>query len=156
MDAVQRVCDFAARTLTRIVNTALRVRYGDAAPIVYVLANDIPKRKLRLVQQVFSAAAGAPQYMPDGRTYTLAELVHPQILDQLGVKARPVEEAAHEPGPSPVPFGGGPSAKPSGRPLEVTSDREERRDDARTVEGEEDTGGVDGGGGAAEREERPA
>lgn len=142
MDAVQRVCDFAARTLTRIVNVPLRLRYGASAPFVQVLANDIPKRKLRIVQQVFSTSAQAQQRTADGKVYTLAELVHPEILDQLGVKARTVEEAAHEAPTAPPP------GQP-GRPLDVASDREERRDDSRTIEGEEDTGGED-----VEREER--
>jgi hypothetical protein len=146
MDAVQRVCDFVARFLTRVVNTALRVRYGIESPIVYVVANDIPKRKLRLVQQVFANAANATQYMPDGRVYTLAELVDPEILDQLGVKARPVETAAHAPAaPESIAeaFGSTEPGKPPGRPIDVAGGREERRDDAETVEGEADTGGED-------------
>lgn len=144
MDSVQSVCDFAAAFLTRVVNTPLRLRYGADAPFVQVLANDIPKRKLRIVTQVFTSVASAQQRLPDGRVYTLAELVDPEILDQLGIKSRKVEDAAHggEPEPEPPPA-------PPGRPLEPAGDREERRDDAETIEGEEDTGGAD-----VEREER--
>lgn len=143
MDSVQRVCDFTARTLTRIVNRCLAITYGDGKVMLEVLANDVPKRKLRLVQQVFSTVADATQRLPDGRVYTLAELVDPEIVAQLGIKMRSVDEAAHEPAAAPAPGG------PPGAPLDVASSREERRDDADTIEGEEDTGGKD-----MEREER--
>lgn len=143
MDSVQRVCNFAAATLTRVANVNLRLRYGKKAPLVQVLANDVPKRKLRLVQQVFSNVSNATQHLDDGRVYTLGELVHPEIIEQLGIKARSVEEAAHEPVAAVQPPGA------PGRPIELASDREERRDGARTLEGEQDTGGKD-----QEREER--
>ena len=143
MDSVQSVCDFAAAFLTRVVGVALRVRYGDLAPFVQVLANDIPKRKLRIVTQVFTSVASAQQRLPDGRVYTLAELVDPEILDQLGIKARKVEDAAHEEG------GGEPAPGPVGRPIEPAGGREDRRDASETIDGEEDTGGQD-----VEREER--
>jgi len=143
MDGVQRVCDFAARTLTRMVRAVLRVRYGERAPFVQVLANDIPKRKLRTLTQVFGAVSSATHHMPDGRVYTLAELVHPEILDQLGVRALTVDEAAHEPAApeATAEIVGAPRA--GGRPLEPAGEREERRDNARTIEGEYDTGGDD-------------
>lgn len=145
MDSVQRVCDFAARTLTRMVNTVLALRYGDAAPFVQVVANDIPKRKLRVALEVFRAVVGAVQHLPDGRTVTIGELVDgPEILKQIGIMDRPIGEAAHKPAPALAPFGG-----PVGRPSDTAGGREERRDAARTVEGEEDTGGKD-----VEREER--
>lgn len=144
MDSVQRVCDFGAATLTRIVNTVMRLRYGDRAPFVQVLANDIPKRKLKTALEVFKSVSGATQRMKDGRVYTLAELIDPEIIDQLGQKRRPTDEAAHQPAPA------APEAPGKvGRPLDVTSDRDERRDEAETVEGESDTGGEE-----TEREER--
>lgn len=140
MDSVQSVCDFVASFLTRVVRVALRLRYGDEAPFVQVLANDIPKRKLRTATQVFTTVASLQQRLPDGRVYTLGELVDPEILDQLGVKARPVADAAHEDDSAPDPSG------PVGRPLDMTGEREQRRGDAATVDGEVDTGGVDGAG----------
>lgn len=143
MDSVQRVCDFGASTLTRIVNTVMRLRYGDRAPFVQVLANDIPKRKLKIATEVFKTVASATQRLPDGRVYTLAELIDPEIIDQIGQKRRPIDEAAHAPVAAPASLG------PPGRPGDVTSDREERRELSKTVEGESDTGGKN-----VEREER--
>ncbi|MCO5167619.1 MAG: hypothetical protein M9894_14825 [Planctomycetes bacterium] len=137
MDTVQRVCDFAARTLTRIVRSALELRHGPAAPFVQVLANDVPKRKLRLAQDVFRTCADGIQRLPDGRQARLKDLIHPEIFDQLGIRARPLSEVARDPGDPTLASHGQP-----GRPREATSDREERRDAARTVEGEYDTGGA--------------
>lgn len=152
MDSVQRVCDFSAATLTRMVNTVLRLRYGDAAPFVQVKANDIPKRKLKVALEVFRAVSNAVQHLPDGRTVTPGELVDgPELLKQIGIMDRPIGEAAHKPTPAPTTFppaGGAPSGQ-VGRPTDTAGEREERRDAAETVEGEEDTGGED-----VEREER--
>ncbi len=157
MDSIQSVCDFAAATLTRMVNVCVKVTHGPAAPFVQVIANDIPKRKMRTVLEVFRATSSATQRMPDGRVYTLAELVDPEILDQLGIKARTVATAAHLPAyPESIaeafsaPPSGEGGEKPVGRPNDTTSQREERRDNAETIEGEGDTGGED-----VEREERP-
>lgn len=145
MDTVQRVCDFAARTLTRMVATVMELRHGPGAPFTQVLANDVPKRKLRLAQDVFRTCADGIQRLPDGRQARLKDLVHPEIFDQLGIRARPLSEAARDPSdPSLAPSPGRP-----GRPIDVTGGREERRDAARTVEGEWDTGGRD-----VERDER--
>jgi hypothetical protein len=145
MDSVQRVCDFTARTLTRVVNTIVRLRYGEGAPFVQCLANDIPKRRLKTALDVFTRVSDAVQHLPDGRVVTVGELVDgPEILNQIGIATRPIDEAAHKPTAGPPP-----STRTPGRPGEATSDREERRDSAITVEGEGDTGGDD-----VEREER--
>jgi hypothetical protein len=69
-----------------------------------------------------------------------------QNRNQLGIKMRPVADAAHDEPKSPAPPGTGSGP---GRPIEPTGDREQRREDSKTVEGEEDTGGDD-----MEREER--
>lgn len=136
MDSVQSVADFTAGFLTRIARNVVRMNHGDEVCMPTVIANDVPKRKQRLLKEIFAASANAVQHTQDGKIYTLAELVDPEILDQLGVERRSVNEAAH----------GGPSVKPEGkpgRPLDLTSDREERRDDSETIDNEEDTGGDD-------------
>lgn len=62
----------------------------------------------------------------------------PKALDRLGV---PVLDSALEPSSAAPP----PAAAPPGRPREPAGDREERRDDARTPEGEDATGAPDEG-----------
>lgn len=142
MDTAQKVCDFVAATLTRIVNAVVELHHGKGH-FVQVLANDIPKRRLRVALEVFRAVVSHTQHLPDGKTVQIGELVDgPEILKQIGIMGRPLDEAAHKQ-VAPPPAG------PPGRPIDTTSSREERRDDARTVEGEEDTGGED-----VEREER--
>jgi hypothetical protein len=131
-DFVQSIADFLAVELTRIVAVVHRVNYGEDAVLPEVIANDVPAARRRLLLEVLRATVSATQRLPDGRAYTLGELVHPEILDQLGVRARPVQEAAHAPA--------APEATaeivgaPSGRPNDTTGGRQDRRDDARTDE----------------------
>jgi hypothetical protein len=142
MDSVQRVCDFTARTLTRIVNTVVRLNHGEGAPFVQVVANDIPKRKQRVALEVFKTVAGAVQHLPDGKVVTVGELVDgPEILKQIGIMDRPMDEAAHKQAGPPSPPAGPPGLP--GRPRDAAGGREERRDSAITVDGESDTGGKD-------------
>lgn len=142
-ESIQAVATFAASALTALLEPMHRINNGRSVEAPAVVANDIPKAKKRLLVEIFKTVASATQHTKDGRVYTLGELVHPEIVDQLGLMARPVEEAAHEPG-----AGGPPGGRP-GRPLDVSSDREERRDRGTNDESERDTGGDD-----VEREER--
>lgn len=141
-DHVQSVATFVAQCLSKVVATTHWMNHGVHSTPPTIKANDIPKAKKRILQEIFKNVSSAVQHTADGKqVYTLGELVHPEILDQLGVKARPVEEAAHE--QSELAIG------QPGRPLDLGSDREERRDDGRTDEGQNDTGGDD-----QDREER--
>ena len=158
MDSVQRVCDFTARTLTRIVNTVVRLNHGQDAPFIQVVANDIPKRKQKVALEVFKAVVSHVQHVKDGKVVTIGELVDgPEILKQIGIMDRSMADAAHAPVAAPTfggggpPGSGGPTGKPPGRPGDTTSDREDRRDSSKTIEGEGDTGGKN-----VEREERAA
>lgn len=143
-EAIQAVATFAAAALTELLLPMHRLNNGRSVDAPTVVANDIPKAKKRLLVEIFKTVASATQHTKDGKVYTLGELVHPEIVEQLGLMARPVEEAAHAPAP-----GGAPGSP--GRPLDVSSDREERRDRGRTDEAEQDTGGRE-----VEREEREA
>lgn len=136
LDQVQSLADFAAQVLTRILNVNMRLRYGERAAYVQVFASDIPKRKLRVVLEVFRATHQAVHRLPDGRTYTLGQLVHPEILDQISIRKFEPEEVASA-APPPVAPG------QPGQPLDLSSGRQDRRDDSKTVEGESDTGGDD-------------
>lgn len=131
---IQQIADFCAKEVQKIVATVHWLNHGVNSTPPQILANDIPKAKKRILKEVLSNVSGAVHHLKDGRTYTLGELVHPEILEQLGVRARTVEEAAH--------FGDseGGTGQP-GRNRELDSDREVRRDNARTEEGENDTGG---------------
>lgn len=133
-DFIQSIADFAAKELTRIVSVVHRMNHGAAARTPKVIPSDVPKAKKRMLLELLKSVGDAVHHMPDGRVYTLGELVHPEIIEQLGVTARTVAEAAHEPA--------GETAKGSpGRDRDLSSDREGRRDDARTEESENDTGG---------------
>lgn len=145
---VQSVSNFAAKVLSRIVATTHWLNHGtrgSAAEPPEVIANDVPLRKKRILKEVFGKVADAVHYTSEGKEYTLGGMVSPEILDQLGVGRLSVAEAAHDPKPA-APAPGGP-----GRPLDLTSDREDRRDDAETDAGSEDTGGEDTGGEGEER-----
>ncbi len=138
-DTCQSVASFAAGVLTRMVAPVHRLAHGPNTEEPLVIDNDIPKAKKKLLKEIFVRTCDAEQKLKDGRVYTPSELVHPEILEQLGVRARTVEEAAHTPAPT-APPGAPPKV---GRKRDATSDRDERRDNAETEEGAEDTGDED-------------
>lgn len=135
-DFVQGLADFIAGEISKAVRVVYRLNGGTgAAPAV--VANDVPQARRKILLEILKATINSTQHLKDGRTYTLGELVHPELLSQLGISARTVEEAAH--GPVEPPPG------QPGRPRDMTSDRETRREDARTDEGEDATGAEDEG-----------
>lgn len=135
-DFVQGIGDWVACELTRIVSVVHRMNHGVDSEGPVVLANDVPKAKKRVLLELVKATAQVDRFTKDGRRWNLAQLIPASILDQLGVKSLSVDEAAHKEGGS---DGGG----QPGRKRDTASDREERRDDARTEEGQNDTGGED-------------
>lgn len=132
---VQALADFAACTLSEVVRAVHLHEGGRRLSAPQVIANDVPQARRKILLEILKATINSTQHLPDGRTYTLGELVHPELLEQLGVTARSVEEAAHSQS--------NPTSGQPGRPRDTTSDREERREDARTDEGEDATGDDD-------------
>lgn len=136
-DVVQDVANFCAQFVTRVASVVHRMRYGDSVPPPILVANDVPKFKKRILKDVLARVADAKQRLANGKEYTLGELVHPEILDQLGVRARTVEEAAHE------PDAGAPqqdTTQQPGRPMQQSGERQQRRDQAQTDQAQNDTG----------------
>ncbi len=146
-DSAQRICDFAAERVTEVVRVVDRMRNGKRADAPRLLANDVPKRKRKILLEIFGKVAEAVHETSDGKRYKMSELVHPEILSQLGVRTRSIEEAARAPRPGDE----GPAPGAPGRPSSPTGDRDQRRDDSKTIDGESDTGGKD-----VERQEREA
>lgn len=137
-DFVQDVANFVAAQLTEIVRAVHRLN-GGAKPYPVIRANEVPQARRKLLLEVLKSTVGVTQHLADGRTYTLGELVHPELLEQLGIRARPVEEAAHKPS-APVASPSPDMADAGGRPRDASGQREERREAARTDAGEDATG----------------
>ena len=133
-EVVQRHANDAARELAHVVATWSALVYGPGVEPPTVFAREIPAARRKLLLDVFTRVADATQRLPDGRVVSLAELVHPSILAELGVPARKVEEASHLPAApeSTAEIVGA----PPGPDRSATSGREERRDAAREPEGE--------------------
>ncbi|MCO5168070.1 MAG: hypothetical protein M9894_17135 [Planctomycetes bacterium] len=143
IDFVQKLAVFVASELTRIVEVPHRVRYGRSVKPPEVCARALPKAMRKTLLEVFKTVQGATRYLEDGKVVTLGEQISDEVIDMLGLPKRSTAEAAHPPA-SPesiaeafvTPEGGQP-----GRKRDTTSDREERRENARSEEGEDDTGG---------------
>lgn len=132
-DFVQGVADFVAAELTVMVQTIHRLNGGKGEPPV-VLANEIPQARRKVLLEVLKAVVNTQQHTKDGRVYMPGELVDAeQLLKQLKLPGRSVEEAAHEPAVPDLARGNGP-------PKDTTSDRDARREAARTDSGEDATG----------------
>ncbi len=146
-DSAQRICDFAAERVSEVIAVVDRIRNGKRADCPRALANDVPKRKRKLLLEVFGHVKDAVHETRAGKRFTMAERVGVEIIPQLGLPMRTEEEAAR----SPRPADDGPKPGAPGRPGKPTSDRDQRRDDSKTIDGESDTGGKD-----VERKEREA
>lgn len=146
-DSAQRICDFAAERVSEVIAVVDRVRNGKRADAPRALANDVPKRKRKLLLEVFGHVKDAVHETRDGKRFKMAERVGVEIIPQLGLPLRSEEEAARTPRP------GDEGATPGdpGRPRSPTGGRDQRREDSPTIEGENDTGGED-----VERQEREA
>lgn len=133
VEFVESNCRFAAAELTKLVEVVHRVnaRSGSSSP-PEIRARQLPQAKRKLLLEVYKAAAAAEQSLGGGKFVTLAELVSPTILDELGVPRRQTNEAARDkaaPPPGPI-----------GRPSEPTGGRQDRRDSAVTPEGQDANG----------------
>lgn len=134
---VEDLATFAASGLSRIVGLVHRANYDpdDVAP-PEIVATDVGKAAARKIFQ---------EVLRLGNTAARGEIAMrtdvPALLDKLGV---PLREAPFDPFAGPDPSGAEPGA-----PRDPQGGREERREDSRTEEGEDDTGGDD-----VEREER--
>lgn len=122
---VEGLVGHAATVLTQVVACAHeRNHVTSRVPPPEVKANEIPEKVSKLYLEVLKAV---------GEGARLGERVDVNsMLDHLGV---PVLTSAPSEGGT-----GGPK-RPRGRPRDMTGDRQERREDAETDEGEEDTGG---------------
>lgn len=144
VDFVQKLAVFVASELTRIVEVPHRVRYGRSVKPPEVCARALPKAMRKTLLEVFKTVQGATRYLEDGKVVTLGEQIGDEVIDMLGLPKRHTSEAAHEPAaPESIAEAFVTPEQPGkpGRKRDVTSDREERRENARTEEGEDDTGG---------------
>lgn len=142
---------WVASELTHPVQTVHRVNHGLEIPAPTIRAREFPKAKAKRLLEVFKKSADAQREIkvkgPDGEktiVFTANMLVDAaNLLEELGVKTIPVELAGVEKQEAPAMVPGQP-----GRPLDTTSARQDRRDNAITPEGEDATGqegeGVDG------------
>ncbi|HYE92709.1 MAG TPA: hypothetical protein VEA38_16890 [Terriglobales bacterium] len=134
---IEDLASFAAAGLSRLVEIVHRANYDPqkVAP-PEIAATDVGKAAARKIyQEVLRLGNGAARGEVALRTDV------PALLDKLGI---PLRDAPLDPFKHPDP-----SAPEVGRPENPSSERADRREDARTEEGEEDTGGQD-----VEREEQ--
>lgn len=128
---IQDFAQFAAENLTRLVATVHAINHDpDKVPPPEVLAYEIPAAARKLYLEVLRLVSAAKLEQPPA-----AWIDVPGLLDQLGVPLRTTPAETEGPAPSP----------PVGRPPDLTGDREERREDARTPEGEDAVGAEDEG-----------
>lgn len=135
-ELLQEVLNYAsswiAEQLEAVLEVPHRVTHGESVPAPKVVAREFPAAKAKRMLEIYKSAANVPRRVGEDQEVTLAELVDPSILEELGVPVRSIEDAAREK-KAPPPM-------QPGRPRDVTSDREERRERAREPEGEDDTG----------------
>ncbi len=142
-DNVEALALFAAAGFTRLVGIVHSKNHDPekvAPPEVAV--NDVGKAEAKKVMQEILRLA---TMSADGELALRTNM--PVLLDQLNIPLRPVP-----PGWKP---GQGTDAPTNGRPKNKSGGREERRENARTPDGEDDTGGDDQVR-EEDREERPA
>lgn len=128
---VEELLGSAARELTEVVALVHEQNHGPDEPPCEVQANQIPEK---VQQQYLNVLAQV------GEAGRLGERVDvDQLLDYLGVPRRPdspQDGSTSPPGPGPV-----------GRPRDPTGAREQRRQDAATDQGAQDTGAPRDGNG---------
>lgn len=123
---VEQLAAFVAAELTAIVEVVHTRNHPASVPPPEILAAPIPDKTSKLFLEVLRSV---------GEQARLGERVDvPALLDQLGVPTMPGAPAEPLAGPPP------PTPKKPGPARDTTSRREERREDAQTPEGEEDTG----------------
>lgn len=145
----EMITRWAARVLTERVAIVHAYNHGDAVDPPEICARELPKQKRKLLLEVLKGILDVTRQLPDGRVFSLGELISTEILEQLGIPALQVDDVAHEPGQmeSTAELVGAPPGQakggPVGRPKDATGGREERRDAASTDEGEDGTGAPD-------------
>lgn len=124
---VEGFVGFAAGELQALVDRVHAQNHDPRkVPPPEVGANEIPDKVQKLYLETLRLVGDAAR---------LGERVDVDgLLDHLGVPRRP---------DSPDEGGTAEGKKPAGRPRDMAGEREERREDARTEEGEDDTGGDD-------------
>lgn len=124
---IQDLAQFAADQLTAIVRVVHAVNREPAkVPPPEILAYEVPAAIRKLYLEVLRLVGAANTAEP-----AAAWVDVPALLDQLGVPLRT----------APLPVERSPGQ--DGRPRDVTSDREARREDARTPDGEDAVGAPD-------------
>lgn len=138
---IENLATFAASGLTRLCETVHAKNYdSEEVDPPYVESTDVGKAAARKVyQDVLHMANSAAR----GEIAMRADV--PKLLDKLGI---PLREAPIDPFGEDEPPEDAEASTP-GRPRDPAGQREERREDSRTDEGEDDTGGDD-----VERDER--
>ena len=128
---IQDLAQFAADNLTHLVGIVHSMNHDPAkTPPPEIMAYEVPAAVRKLYLEVLRLV-GASQHGASP-----AEWVDvPALLDQLGVPLRITPATGKAEG-----------VGQPGRPRDMTGGREERREDARTDEGEDATGFPDGGG----------
>lgn len=137
---IEDLANFAAQGLTDLVQTVHRANYDPAkVDPPEIVATDVGKQAARKIyQEVLRLANSASRGEISMRTDI------PRLLDKLGI---PLRDAPMDPFAEPSPGAGpDPGSSPPGRPSDPMGQRQDRRDDAATDQGEHDTGGetVDG------------
>lgn len=133
VELVEGAGSWVAEVLTRIVGVVHRVNRGTSSEAPRVIARELPRAKVQRLMELYKSAATIKRKVGEGQEVSLAELIDESILDELGVARRPTDEAARPVGEAPE-VGGAPPAR------DLMSDREERRNNAATPEGEQATG----------------
>lgn len=145
-DLLNVASNWLALQVSAPVEVVHKVRYGSKVPPAKIVARQFPKAKAKRFLDLFKAVKDSEREIKgeDGKTrvWTPADLVRGDtLLEELGVPISSPDEVARERPAVP------PSA-PVGRPIDETSDRAERRKNAREPEGEDATGaegeGIDG------------
>ncbi|MCO5171146.1 MAG: hypothetical protein M9894_32990 [Planctomycetes bacterium] len=123
---IQDFAQFAAENLTHLVRAVHAVNHDpDQVPAPEVLAYEIPASARKLYLEVLRLVSAARLEQPPAAWVDV-----PGLLDQLGVPLRT----------SPAATEAGAQTNQVGRSRDATGGREERREDARTVEGEDAVG----------------
>lgn len=130
-DHVQNLAEWVALELERLANTVHRANYSaDESPAISIGVQDVG---LAAAQRMALSVLQLVNANPAGEVARLSDVA--MLLDKLGVPLRDdpldVEDVLEE------------GARATGRPLDRTSEREQRRENATTDEGAEDTGGAD-------------
>ena len=124
----------ARHVLQPVVDAVHEINHGRKYRAPRVAARELPEIKIKRLTEIFRAIALQPRKAGEGKEVTLAELVGVDILKDLNLPTRSESEAAREKA-APAPPGA------PGRPRELQGDRETRRENSPTNEGEDDTGG---------------